>query len=69
MRKRLHNFTRKIEPYIIRFSVALIFSMTVAMVLIPALIIRRGQVAYGGEYLCIALIFYIIFKLMKAFVD
>lgn len=65
MTKKIDRFFYRIEPLIIRFSIALVATILLGMILIPVIEIARGYFAFGGEYLCIALFFGMAFKLSK----
>ncbi len=64
VRKHLQRRIQRAAPMIFRLSIALLAAVLSGAILIPAVEAERGYVAYGGEYLYIAFIFWIVFKLI-----
>lgn len=59
------DFYQRAEPCIIRLSLAVLATVLLTMILIPEVTKIRGYIAFGGEYLCIALAFWGFYKLSK----
>lgn len=66
--KKVDRQIQRAGPIITRLSIALIAAMLTGIILIPAVEAERGYVAYGGEYLCIGLIYWAVFKISKVVV-
>ncbi len=63
--RKLERQAKKAVPVICRLTVALLFAMLAAVILIPVALAERGYAAFGGEYLGIGLVFWVAFKLTK----